>query len=169
MNIFVLHRNPVKAARMASDRHAVKMILESAQMLCTVAHDCGIEVRYKPSFRNHPCTRWVAESKQNWEWLHTYAIALCREYTHRYGKTHKSEQVIAELPTPELPNIGLTPFAQAMPEEYRNRDAVKAYRQYYAYGKGYMNKGLGPRWLKDPTRQPQWFKDMNQYPNSLTA
>jgi len=169
MNIFVLHRNPVKAARMASDRHTVKMILESAQMLCTVAHDCGIEVRYKPSFRNHPCTRWVAESQQNWEWLHTYAIALCREYTHRYGKTHKSEQVIAELPTPELPNIGLTPFAQAMPEEYRNRNAVKAYRQYYAYGKGYMNKGLGPRWLKDPTRQPRWFKDMNQYPNSLTA
>lgn len=167
MNIFVLHQDPLVAAQMASDRHSIKMILESAQMLCTVSHDNGGSARYKPSFRNHPCTRWVAESKSNWKWLHDYALALCSEYTHRYGKTHKSESVIRELSIPDLPDAGLTPFAQAMPEQYRNQNAVKAYRQYYAFGKGYMNKGLGPRWLKDPTRKPEWFVKLNQYPNSL--
>ena len=43
MNIFILHSDANIAAQMASDRHSVKMILESAQMLCTVAHDDGIE------------------------------------------------------------------------------------------------------------------------------
>ena len=166
MNIFVLSYDPVEAAQMASDRHSVKMILESAQMLCTVAAEYGVETPYKSSFRNHPCTRWVRDSRQNWLWLQTYALALCQEYTHRYGKTHKSESVIGEILTPDLPNNGLTTFPQVMPEEYRDVDTVKAYRRYYAEGKGYMNKGQGPLWVKDPRRQPMWFKDMNQYPNS---
>lgn len=169
MNIFILHSDANIAAQMASDRHSVKMILESAQMLCTVAHDYGIEAPYKPSFRNHPCTKWVAESRQNWIWLQTYAIALCKEYTHRYGRTHKSESVVTELPIPSIPNNGLTNFAQAMPEEYRNEDAVTAYRQYYAWGKGYMNKGLGPQWKKDPSRRPKWFDTLNKYPTKMTV
>ena len=35
MNIFYLDKDPVKAAEMSCDKHVVKMILESAQMLCT--------------------------------------------------------------------------------------------------------------------------------------
>ena len=35
MNIFYVDRDPVKAAQMMCDKHIVKMILESAQMLCT--------------------------------------------------------------------------------------------------------------------------------------
>ena len=30
-----------------------------------------------------------------------------------------------------LPDIGLTPFAQAMPEKYKDANAVVAYRNYY--------------------------------------
>ena len=36
MNIFVLDRNPVIAAQMQCDKHIVKMIVESGQMLSTV-------------------------------------------------------------------------------------------------------------------------------------
>ncbi len=36
MNIFVLDRDPTKAAHMMCDKHVVKMILESAQMLSAV-------------------------------------------------------------------------------------------------------------------------------------
>ena len=43
MNIFVLDRNPTIAAQMACDKHVVKMILETAQMLCTVARNNGFE------------------------------------------------------------------------------------------------------------------------------
>ena len=35
MNIFALDKDPVVAAQMSCDKHIVKMILESAQMLCT--------------------------------------------------------------------------------------------------------------------------------------
>ena len=35
MNIFYLDRDPKIAAQLACDKHVVKMILESAQMLCT--------------------------------------------------------------------------------------------------------------------------------------
>lgn len=38
MNIFVLSEGPVEAARMQCDKHVVKMIVETAQMLCTVGH-----------------------------------------------------------------------------------------------------------------------------------
>ena len=35
MNIFYLDKDPVIAAQMSADKHCVKMILESAQMLST--------------------------------------------------------------------------------------------------------------------------------------
>ena len=47
MNIFVLDKNPIKAAQQHCDKHVVKMILESAQMLST-AHrilDGKLEMR----------------------------------------------------------------------------------------------------------------------------
>lgn len=135
MNIFVLHRNPRKAARMMCDKHVVKMILESAQMLCTVAHQNGIEAPYKPGFTHHPCTKWAGTSLQNWTWLLNHAEELCLEYTRRYNKNHKTEAVINYLATIDiekyLPNSGLTPFAKAMPEHYKHEDAVLSYRHYY--------------------------------------
>ena len=131
MNIFVLDKNPHVAAMYACDKHVVKMILESAQMLCSV-HPEGT-APYKRSFYNHPCTKWVRASSENYDWLIEHARALCTEYTRRYGKVHKSEKVIdwCDANRPELPNVGLTPFAQAMPEDYKNEDAVEAYRTYY--------------------------------------
>ena len=131
MNIFVLDKNPHVAAMYACDKHVVKMILESAQMLCSV-HPEGTAT-YKRGFYNHPCTKWVRASSENYDWLIEHARALCTEYTRRYGKVHKSEKVIdwCDANRPELPDVGLTPFAQAMPEDYKNEDAVEAYRTYY--------------------------------------
>ena len=60
MNIFYLHRDPVKAARIQYNKHVVKMILESAQMLCTAHHHYAelnypmVEVPYKKAHYNHP-------------------------------------------------------------------------------------------------------------------
>ena len=131
MNIFVLDNNPHVAAMYACDKHVVKMILESAQMLCSVQPEGTAP--YKRSFYNHPCTKWVRASSANYDWLIEHARALCTEYSRRYGKVHKSEKVIdwCDANRPELPDVGLTPFAQAMPEDYKNEDAVEAYRTYY--------------------------------------
>ena len=70
MNIFVLDKNPTKAANMLCDKHVVKMIVETAQMLCTTAHVNGhLSVPYKATHKNHPCTLWSNESSANWDWL----------------------------------------------------------------------------------------------------
>ena len=131
MNIFILDYSPEMAARYHCDRHVPKMILESAQMLSTV-----LDGPYKPTHKNHPCTLWVAESRSNAAWLWSLARHLNEEYKRRFGhtKNHKSWDVIASLEPAlhsSLPDEYMTPFAQAMPDEYKNDDAVLAYRAYY--------------------------------------
>ena len=130
MNIFVLDANPAYAAQAHCDKHVPKMILESAQMLSTV-----LGGPYKPTHANHPCTQWVAESRQNAEWLWLLADALNCEYKDRFNheRNHKSWDAIEPSwrAIKTLPDVGLTPFAQAMPEEFKCDDAVDAYRAYY--------------------------------------
>ncbi len=152
MNIFVVDEDPRIAARQLCDKHVVKMILESAQMLCS-AFENG-EAPYRRAYYNHPCTKWARESTANYEWLLTHAYQLCDEYFDRYSKVHKSLDAIdwcdnhyADL---NLPNTILTPFAQAMPDEYKNDDAVKAYRDYYNGEKSYFAK-----WKSQLV--PEWF------------
>lgn len=150
MNIFVLDTNPNEAARQACDKHIVKMILESAQMLCT-AHTEGAP--YKATHKKHPCTLWVSASKSNYLWLCEHGLGLCAEYTKRYQKTHKTESIIKWCMenVPCLPDIGLTEFAQAMPDKYKVKgDAVKAYRNYYNGEKARIAKwkdGNVPTWF----------------------
>jgi hypothetical protein len=162
MNIFVLHANPRSAAKMACDKHVVKMSLETAQMLCTVARENKYEESflYKSAHLNHPCTRWAAESYSNWEWLCRHGLALCSEYTYRYGKTHKCEEIISRVykdglgPKKKLFR-GMTPFAQAMPEQYKSKNAVTAYREYYL--------GEKKRFAKWTNRNPpKWWRGNNE-------
>ena len=50
MNIFYLDSDPVKAAQIQYNKHVVKMILESAQMLCTAHHHYAESLEYKPDY-----------------------------------------------------------------------------------------------------------------------
>jgi len=133
MNIFVLSENPKEAARMQCDKHVIKMILESAQMLCIVFSQN--EAPYKHTHVNHPCTKWARESYKNYQWLLSHAFELCNEYTLRYGKIHKCQTIIqwcSDNVNKSLFNkIEQTPFAQAMPDKYKQNDTVSAYRNYY--------------------------------------
>ena len=152
MNIFIVHKDPKTAARQLCDKHVVKMILESAQMLCS-AFENG-KAPYRRAYYNHPCTKWARESKSNYEWLLTHAYQLCEEYFERYGKIHKSLDAIDwcdnHYDKLNLPDVGLTPFAQAMPDEYKKEDPVQAYRDYYNGEKSYFAK-----WGKTP--RPIWM------------
>lgn len=87
----------------------------------------------KGGYHNHPCTRWVGESKENFEWSSKHALELCRQYTLRYGKVHSCQSGIEHLSKMSdiIPSKGLTEFAQAMPDQYRNDCAVTAYQTYY--------------------------------------
>ena len=153
MNIFALNSDPILAAQNHVDKHVVKMPLEASQILCTVVRGLGGEARYKPTHKNHPCTRWAGESSGNYEWLVQLGLALCNEYTYRYGKRHACEAVLREVSAP-LPNLlRIAPrsaFALAMPEEYKQADAVESYRAYYRGEKQHLHSWKNrqpPVWL----------------------
>lgn len=151
MNIFVLHNDPVVAAQMMCDKHVVKMILESNQMLSTVARKHGYDAPYRTAHPKHPCTLWAGESYENWQWLVKHSRALCEEYTSRYGRIHKSQAVTewAENLSINLPTTGQTPFRLAMPDEYKTENPVESYRNYYIGAKARIAKwknGNVPNW-----------------------
>ena len=136
MNIFVLHTDPLIAAQMHCDKHCVKMILETAQMLSTAHHvyeTPEADKVYKKAHLNHPCTKWIRESKANYRWAFDLYFELLTEFRVRRGKSHKSAELMYDLfKVPEdMPDVGLTPFAQAMPDEYKRSCPVEAYRAYY--------------------------------------
>lgn len=152
MNIFILDYDIEKCAQYHCDPHAVKMILESAQMLSTALRANGIDKGYQPTHVNHPCTMWARSSLSNWKWLRLLAKHLNAEYKHRFdkGNNHASWDLIYSLPDPPIEDIGLTPFAQAMPDEYKNQDPVTAYRNFY-----FGEKKELFRWTKRET--PHWI------------
>ena len=136
MNIFYLHKDPHKAAEYQYNKHVVKMILESAQMLCTAHHHYGNgdNVPYKKAHYNHPSTIWVRNNCENYAWLYRHMIALGEEYTKRYGKTHltitKCKEPLSKAP-PGMPWLGFTQPPQAMPDEYKDDCSLQAYWNYY--------------------------------------
>ncbi len=152
MNIFVLDSNPKYAAEMHNNKHVVKMILETAQILSTSLRMNGIDAPYKSTHQKHPCVIWANSSRDNFRWLCKLGIYLCAEYRFRYGREHAAQEVIefAAQNIPKFSKIKLTPFAQAMPEEYKNQDAVIAYRNYYIGEKLKFSK-----WTKRAI--PEWI------------
>ena len=154
MNIFVLDEKVEKCAEYHCDKHVIKMILESAQMLSAVVRLNGHDIGYKLTHKNHPCTIWARESLSNYNWLVRLTRLLNYEYRYRYDKdiNHKSYDLVKTLPIPDLPDIGLTPFAQAMPDQYKNKNAVKAYRDYYINEKSSFltwTKRKKPKWINN--------------------
>ena len=139
MNIFYLDKCPVKAAQVQYNKHVVKMILESAQMLCTAHHCYGDKdqvknVPYKQAHLNHPSTVWTRRSKSTYMWLYNHMMALGNEYTKRYGKTHlsitKCKDFLA-IPPRHIQGDDWCQPPQAMPDEYKDPCSIQAYWNYY--------------------------------------
>ena len=154
MNIFVLDENIDRCARYHCDQHVVKMILESAQLLCTALNKKGFVTPYRSTHVKHPCVLWVEESYSNFQWLTRLAFALNREYLYRYQgrKDHRSVSVIQSVQDMRFDDHGLTPFAQAMPKEYQVRgNAVTAYRKFYIGEKLHF-----ATWTR--RRRPAWIR-----------
>jgi len=140
MNIFFLDENPKLSAQYHVDKHVVKMILETAQLLCSVHHvtdqvndQVNDQVPYKLSHKNHPCAVWARQSLSNYLYLCELGLELGEEYTHRYGKRHKSIEVVlwCILNRPNIPDIDFTQPAMAMPDEFKTDSVVESYRNYY--------------------------------------
>ncbi len=152
MNIFYLDADITQCARYHCDKHVVKMILESAQMLCAVLWLNGIEAPYKPTHVKHPCVIWANSSLSNWKWLKALGGALNEEYKYRFNhtKNHRAFDVISTLKLPPIPDIGLTEHAQAIPDELKQKDPIQAYRKFYMTHKKHL-----AHWSKRD--KPEWF------------
>ena len=156
MNIFATNINPQEAAQDLCDKHVVKMPLETAQLLSTAVQALYPKANdlYKPTHVNHPCTRWVLESVKNFKWLYFYGVAICEEYSYRYGKMHKSFFIIqrASHYIGVFPKTDNTKFVLAMPDKYKCDDPIIAYKNYIIHEKVkkfkfYYTKRNPPSWL----------------------
>lgn len=159
MNIFILERNENggvdwKQSAISLDNYrVVKMTLEVAQLLSTAVHALGDEAPYKPCHKNHPCSVWTRSSRMNFFHLVEHGLAMANEYTGRFGKHHKSSDVIRYcydkafmLPFPQEDE---TPPALAVGDASRfSGDVVDIYRQFYA---------LKPRMRYPRSKIPVWF------------
>ena len=185
MNIFYLDNDPVKCAEYHVDKHAIKMILEYCQLLST-AHrvldgteevvksktgrnvkrwkleDTRNDILYSATHINHPSAVWCRQSLPNYKWLHKLLVELCTEYTYRYGKIHKCQEIglVEALSTPpvKIPNKPFTEPTPAMPDECKvSGDALQSYRNYYVMNKGHLWSWKGK--INSRT-EPNWFIKM---------
>ena len=161
MNIFYLNKSFRQTAKDHCDKHVVKMILETAQLLSTAhrvldgneyADSMGL---YKATHKNHPSAVWVRSNKIAYDWTYMLFVQLCEEYTKRYNKEHKTARLIPFLlnaPKSIDPTKEFTPPPQCMPDEYKHEDTVIAYRNYYR-----GEKSKFAEWRYSET--PDWWKE----------
>lgn len=177
MNIFYLSEDPRECAEMMVDRHVVKMILESSQLLST-AHrlldgteyvgktktgrnvkrwkfpDNRENVIYQATHINHPSAIWTRTSVENYNWLYEHFFSLLMEYAYRYGKKHKCAGELSYMlasPPFNLKQYDMTEMPSCMAPEYIvSKDPIENYKNYYKFGKKHLHK-----WTKRPA--PSWI------------
>ena len=159
MNIFVLDLDHKTNASYYIDRHCSKMVLETAQLLSTSRNLAGDGMgKYKTTHKNHPCSVWLRQSKHNYKWLCELGIAIGNEYTYRYGKYHKSLEVILDCYN-HIPDIDgeFTLPPACMGEEFIVSDnVVSNYRNYYIKAKQVDKSGRSMlKWTRRD--RPWWF------------
>jgi hypothetical protein len=151
MNIFVLDNNIDKSVKYLCDSHVVKMVLETAQMLCSPFESAP----YKRTHYNHPCNIWIRSSIKNYEWLLNYGDSICSEYSYRYNKIHKSQKVIEwcrdNYKSLNLPKSILTKHPKCMPDEMKKDSVVDSYRNFYI-----LDKSRFAKWNKN-REKPDWY------------
>lgn len=170
MNIFATSTCPKSAAQDHCDKHLVKMILETAQLLSTAHHICGeptdVPEIYKVTHQNHPSAIWVRETSGNYTWTYRLFRALCVEYTRRYGRVHKTEgKLLYGLMT--MPRYiihdDLTPPPACMPDEFKvepeGQWPVESYRRYLARGKSWLT---ADSFKKRGNGAPAWFRRLEE-------
>lgn len=142
MNIFVLDNLPSNAARSYVDRHVGAGILELTQMLSTAhimldghaAAEARVTIVERPTHVNHPCVKWVRDSRHNYQWAAALAWHLVQQFTLRFQRGHEYARIISDLQRFQPLNIPLvesTVFVQSMPSGYRRSSPIEAYRNYY--------------------------------------
>lgn len=153
MNIFYLDSDPKLAAEYHCDKHCVKMVLETAQLLSTALQLNGANDNqlYKITHKNHPSAIWVRSTREQYNWTVDLFESLLKEYELRYNKIHKCSSMIGlfDIYAKRIRGSGYTAPPQCMPDDCKGDNTVEAYRNYYRVHKAYM-----ATWK---TQTPDWF------------
>ena len=147
MNLFPLHDDPLEASYLNCDTHLNKILIEAAQMLCIPFHLQHVEAPYKPTHVNHPVSKWVRESRENFVWTLIHAYGLYLERRDRLNKDHKTVKVLDWIndngASLTFPKEERTAFAIAISEdklcredpEWNTTNPVKCYQLLYKHDK----------------------------------
>jgi hypothetical protein len=159
MNIFFLDKNPKVAAQMHCDKHCSKMCIEYAQLLSTAHRFTGsmwADDVYKIAHLNHPSTIWTRSSHDHYSWLFELWRELNNEFMRRRGKWHASWAKLGGILcyNPDLEASGWEDPPQCMPDEYKQEDAVEAYRAYYR-----GDKARFATWSWPTAKVPYWWEE----------
>jgi hypothetical protein len=154
MNIFYINENPTVAAHELADAHIRKMQIESAQMCCTAHWETGSTAPYKRAHKNHPSTIWVRQSIHHYRWLITHGLEICNEFTKRYGKRHKTQDILewCKNNEPNIPDNKFMPPPKCMPLEFQTEDTIESYKRFYIEDKIKIKK---LNWNK-LNNKPKW-------------
>lgn len=162
MNIFATDINTTTCASYHVDSHIVKMPTELAQMVSFVYYhqdlwDSSIPqllMQFSKSHDNHPCSLWIRENISNFYWTCELGIKLIEEYRYRYNsEKHQRCLLIFEWALNNMPELNIqcmTPFALAMPEEFKVDCCIESYRNFYRFDKAHLHK-----WTKRD--KPEWI------------
>ena len=159
MNVFYIDDDPVTAAIWLCDQHVSKMILESAQMMCTaIRHLKGLadtpreelpedlKWLYRTAHPKHGSTIWVGTSYANFKWTFQHVVQMHHQHQLRFGTRHNSFRVaraawvyaMTKRMTPDavpFPIPGRTdPYMAFGPELGHLKDPedpVGSYRKFY--------------------------------------
>lgn len=169
MNIFYFTHNTKLNAKLLDDKRVVKMILETTQLLSNALFLNGKKPIYKPTHLKHPCSIWAAKSLGNWLWLKKYGLDLSKEYTKRYGKTHKCEILIKNMKHPKFKKKKFSEPPQCMPDKYKKSTTSKSYINYY------INEKFNKKYFKHTDKKIYKFwnklhhKNKNQPPKTTNT
>jgi hypothetical protein len=144
----LLHKAPIKVA-------AAQKLLKTPECISTAPKRKADEPGFRPVHLHHPCTVWVRTNLANYMWLTELALAIADEYEYRYkGKIHscKAHAQWLQANPPPLPDSPRTPFALAMPDEYKMPDPVASYINFYTGSK--KERGLTTYTRREP---PIWL------------
>lgn len=209
MNIFILDQNPEIAALYHHDKHIGKMSTEMLQMMCTniyIMHGLSSKRKayadmeyltnvlfprfpesktreypfYLMSMPNHPCTKWLRESKTNFQWGLDLLKWIFFEFSFRYEKTRDSfdvfQWILDYYPYDKIPDGEMTDFALAISNETLLPkingkavkraplgEAVEIYKKYYIEekliytDKRFPGKIFKNKWTK--RKIPEWITE----------
>lgn len=176
MNLFVTSNCPQSCASFLDDKRLRKMVLETAQLLCTAVYHQVYAIKYPklnndskrafkqetglylPTHSNHPVNVWCRQNRSNYLWTLDHFSALLDEYKFRFDKTHACQELLPTLeyyaeffhPSP------MTEFVNCAKNSSKGLDFSHVYPVYDAY-KLYLQERF-----KSDILKPKWTKGENR-------